>query len=347
MKMHSSPLFNEQGDDAKSSRKMWYGNSTGVVQLNSVKYEWCPQLLNKMLEDFWIPEKINLTNDINDYNDLSPDEKRVYDHVLSYLTYLDSVQQNNLPHIKIPVTAPEVNAVLGFQIYQEELHVKSYQTMIETIIDANRRDEIYQLWRKDAVLKDRCAYIASLYQTYIENPTDENYFVSLLADYLLEGLYFYNGFQIYYNFASQQKMTGSADVFKLINRDEAIHCRIFHKILEEAMLTFPHSKEQIYELTDKAVQQEINWTNHITNGQILGITEASTDQYTKYLANQRLGAIGLDKLYPDDKYKANPYKHLEGIADIGKTGDTKANFFESSVTSYNMSSAIKGWDFTP
>ena len=79
------------------------------------------------------------------------------------------------------------------QISQEGMHNHAYQYMIETIIPPEKRDAVYDFWRTDKVLAARCEFIARLYQKYIDNPTQENYFISLLADYLLEGLYFYNG----------------------------------------------------------------------------------------------------------------------------------------------------------
>ena len=111
------------------------------------------------------------------------------------------------------------------------------------------------------------------------------------------------------------------------------------------MKLFPHSVDHIYEMFDKAVEYECQWTNHIIGNDILGITEDSTDTYTKYLANIRLQDIGLTPLYAGDKYKKSPYNHLERFADTKKAGSTKANFFEvAGVTSYNMSSALEGWD---
>ena len=341
--MHYPRLFNPDGMDAKEDRKMWYGNPTNIVQLNDIKYDWALQIYEKMLKDFWIPEKIDLSDDVNCYKELTIHERRVYDHILSYLTYLDSIQTTNLPHIKIPFTAPELGFAICGQIFQESIHVKSYQTMIEAIIQPERRNSIYDLWRGDLVLKERCAYIAKLFQNYVDNPTPENYFLALIADYLLESLYFYNGFQFYYNIASQHKMNGSADMFILINRDEESHVRLYQKIIMEAMQVFPHSQEQIYELFDAAVNQEIKWTNHIMNNQILGMTDKSTEGYTKYLCNNRLKSIGLTPLYPG--FDKNPYKHLEGLANLDNKAATKANFFETGVTNYQQSNSIKGWNF--
>jgi ribonucleoside-diphosphate reductase beta chain len=230
------------------------------------------------------------------------------------------------------------------QISQEAMHNQSYQYLIETIIPSARRGEVYDFWRTDKVLRDRCEFIASLYQQYIDKQTTESYFIALVADYLLESLYFYNGFIFFYNLASRQLMSGSADVFKMINRDELSHVRLYQKLIPEAMVTFSYSVEQIYEMFDTAVKHECRWTNHIVGNDILGITEYSTEQYTKYLANIRLKAIGLEPLYREEKYSKSPYTHLERFSDTKKEGHTKANFFEATVTSYVMSSGLTGWD---
>jgi ribonucleoside-diphosphate reductase beta chain len=231
------------------------------------------------------------------------------------------------------------------QLSQEAMHNASYQYMIETIIPSDRRNSVYDFWREDKVLANRCNYIAGQYQAYLENPSGETYFTSLLADYILESLLFYNGFTYFYTLSSRMLMAGSADIFKMINRDELSHVRLFQKMLPEAMDTFVHSKEQVYEMFDTAVQNEILWTNHIIGTDILGITEESTEHYTKYLANIRLKAIGLDYLYDEEKFRKSPYSHLERFADTKAEGNTKANFFESGVTSYSMSSGISGWEF--
>jgi ribonucleoside-diphosphate reductase beta chain len=232
------------------------------------------------------------------------------------------------------------------QISQEAMHNQSYQYLIETIIPSNKRAEIYDLWRTDKVLKDRCEFIASSYQKYIDSPTQSNYFGSLCSNYILEGLYFYNGFQYFYNLASRHLMAGSADIFRMINRDELSHVRLYQKLIVEALQLFPKEsiKKGIASSFLEAVNQEINWSNHIIGNQILGITEESIDHYTKYLANIRLKAIGLNPIFTEDKYKKSPYSHLEKFSDTQGEGHTKSNFFEATVTSYVMSSGLTGWD---
>ena len=342
--MPVTPIFNPTGNDSTENRSIWFGNTTNLMQLNDVRYNWAVGLYQQMRENFWIPQRLDITQDVTDYWNLTDEERYAFDGILSYLTFLDSVQTCNIPHLKSSVTAPEISLCMAEQISQEGMHNQSYQYMIETIIPTEKRDSVYDFWRTDKVLKERCEYIATLYQKYVDNPTQENYFVALVADYLLEGLYFYNGFIYFYNLASRMLMPGSADIFKMINRDELSHVRLYQKLIPEAMGVFAHSKDQILEMFDKAVEFECRWTNHIVGNNILGITEASTEQYTKYLANARLRSISLEPLYTDPKFKKSPYTHLERFSDTKKEAHTKANFFEATVTSYVMSSGLTGWD---
>ena len=134
------------------------------------------------------PQKLDLTQDVTDYANLTPAERRAFDGILSYLTFLDSIQTCNLPHVKSAVTAPEVSLCLAEQISQEAMHGQSYQVMLEAIVPSDRRAAVYDFWRTDDVLRKRCENIAGHYQEYLDHPTQENYFRSLVADYLLEGL---------------------------------------------------------------------------------------------------------------------------------------------------------------
>jgi ribonucleoside-diphosphate reductase beta chain len=342
--MSVNPIFNPEGNDSIETRKIWFGNTTNLMQLNDVRYSWAVNLYQQMRENFWIPQKLDLTQDVVDYWNLTPDERRAYNGILSYLTFLDSIQTCNIPYLKNSITAPEVSLCMAEQVSQEGMHNQSYQYIIETVIPAEDRTVVYEFWRTDKVLFERCEFIAKLYQKYVDDSSPENYFIALLADYLLEGMYFYNGFIYFYNLASRMLMPGSADIFKMINRDELSHVRLFQKLIPEAMAVFPHSTERIYAMFDTAVRHEEEWTNHIIGNNILGITEASTEQYTKYLANIRLRAIGLEPLYSESKYQKSPYTHLERFSDTKKEAHTKANFFEASVTSYVMSSGVGGWD---
>lgn len=336
-------IMNINGND--TDRKVIGGNTTNLINLNSVKYKWAVKLYKTMRELFWIPEKVDLSGDVTCYQTLTDDERNAFDGMLSYLTFLDSIQTVNLPFIKQKITAPEISLCLSEQISQEAMHNQSYQYIIETVIPKNKRESIYENWRTIPELTKRCLAITRYYQEYVDHPTERNYYKSLYANYLLEGIYFYNGFVFFYNLANRQLMNGCADIFLYINKDEAKHLYLFKKIFDELFKDNLELKESLvddfHQMTREAVDSEIEWSTYILKN-ILGMTAQTTEQYTKHLANNRLKDIGLPALYTNT---VNPYKHLERVVNDGKNSTTKANFFETTVTSYTQSSALGDWDF--
>ena len=199
-------------------------------------------------------------------------------------------------------------------------------------------------WREDKVLLERNKYIAEIYQDFIDNRNDKNFARVLVANFLLEGLYFYNGFNFFYNLAARSLMIGTADEIKYINRDELTHCVIFANIIKEIRQERHDffNDDEIYEMFAKATEQEINWSNHIIGNRVMGITPETIEQYTKFMANKRLKEIGMQPLF--EGFDSNPYKQLENIADTNGAGSVKGNFFEANVSSYNQSTAIEGWE---
>lgn len=333
-------LFNPKATD--DDLKIWGGETTNLMNYDKTPNKWAFKLTESMEENFWIPRRVDLTQDVGDYNNLTPSERTAFNGILCYLIFLDSLQEGMLPAIGQTMTDPVVRECLAEQAMFEGIHSRSYKYIIESIYLENERDKIYYLWQEDPILLERITAIASHYQKYLDSRSNEDYFYALFADYLLEGLYFFNGFAFFFTLCHRQLMPGTADIIKLICRDERLHVVLFQKLLSEAGKEFIFSKDKLLEMINYAVEQEIGWTNHITGGNnVLGISEQSTTDYTHYLANQRMRAIGLEAIYPEVK---NPYKHLDFISDISSDAGTKSNFFESLVSSYQMSSAVSGWD---
>ena len=336
-------LFNPEGNDAIQKRTMIHGDSTNLFNLNEVKYKWAKNLYRVMMGNFWVPEKVDLTKDIKDYKQLTKDETRAFKGIISFLIFLDSLQTNNVPNISDYITAPEVNTILAIQTYQEAIHSQSYAYILESIVPAEERNKIYDFWRDDRILLERNKYIADIFQAFIDDENDENFARVLIANYILEGLYFYNGFNFFYNLASRHLLMGVADEIRYINRDELTHVTLFKNIILAIKDEKPGliTQEMVHGLFKEAVRQEIEWSNHILGNNILGINEESTERYTKFLANVRCKMIGFDEIYPG--YDTNPYTHLEKLADENND-NVKSNFFESTVTNYSQSSAVDGWD---
>ena len=172
-----------------------------------------------------------MTADAKDYKLLSEPEKRMYDLVLSQLIFMDSLQTNNLmDNINPYITAPEINACLSRQSYEEANHSKSYAVMVESISD--NTDLIYDMWKTDKKLSEKNSFIASIYiELSTGEITDEKLLLALFANQILEGIYFYSGFAAIYALGKSGKMLGSSQMIRFINNVVTLHRNMYSKPL--------------------------------------------------------------------------------------------------------------------
>lgn len=338
-------IFNPLGNDDVSARTIIKGSTTWLFNLNDVKYPWAKSLYQVMVGNFWLPEKVSgLKDDQRDFQStLSLDEQRAYKGILSFLIFLDSIQTVNLPNFSDYITSPEVNLLLSIQTYQEAIHSQSYATILESVVAPEERDDIYYFWRENEILLSRNKYIWQIYQDFIDKPNDETFFRGIIANFLLEGLYFYNGFAFFDTLVDHMKMPATGRMIAYIRRDELTHVTLFANIIREIRREFPevYNESIIREMTEKAVEQEIEWSTHILGNKISGMNGETTRDYTRWLANQRLSMIGIEPLFADAI--VNPYKNLDRLQDPNAD---KGNFFETTVINYTQSSNMAGsWDF--
>jgi len=333
--MQRKKIYNPESQETTNERRIFGGNPTGIFELNDIKYQWAYNLWEMMLNNTWFPKEVDMTKDVIDYKRLTEAEKTAYDKVLAQLIFMDSLQTNNIiDNINPFITAPEVNLILVRQAFEEALHSQSYAVMVDSI--STNTDEIYELWRRDMMLKSKNDAIAKVYEELAQDPTDHNIVKAMFANQILEGIYFYSGFTYMYTLARADKMLGSAQMIRFIQRDEVTHLLIFQNMInttkrERPELFTKQLIDEVYEMFEAAVKLESDWGAYITQGQILGLTDEIIEQYIKYLADQRLKAVGLEKLYNVE----HPIKWVENFS---KFNDQKTNFFEGNVTNYSKGS---------
>lgn len=334
MTINRKPLFNEFGDVETSKKRMINGNTTNLNDFNNMKYSWVSDWYRQGMNNFWIPEEINLSQDLKDYSKLSEAERVAYDKILSFLIFLDSIQTANLGNISSYITASEVNLCLTIQAFQEAVHSQSYSYMLDTICSPEKRNEILYQWKDDKTLLERNKFIGELYNEFIIDTTKENLLKTIMANYVLEGIYFYSGFMFFYNLERNGKMIGSAQEIRYINRDENTHLWLFRNIIKELQQEEPElfTKEMNQELVNMiktGVEHEIAWGHYVIGDNIQGINKKLIEDYIKYLGNIRLTAIGLPKIYKD--VNENPAAWVDALADANSV---KTDFFEGKSTAY-------------
>ena len=333
--MARKTIYNPDSRETLNDRRIFGGNPDGMINFTRMKYQWALKLWDTMEANTWFPKEVQMTGDAKDYKFLAPAEKRMYDLVLSQLIFMDSLQTNNLmDNINPYITVPEINACLSRQSYEEANHSKSYAVMVESISD--NTDEIYDMWKNDTQLREKNNYIAAVYDELAGDITDEKMVLAMFANQILEGLYFYAGFAAMYALGKSGKMLGSSQMIRFIQRDEVTHLLLFQNMInstrkERPELFTAELEIKVREMFRKAVDLEASWGSYITQGQILGFTDAIIRQYIEYLADRRLEAVG----YKPEYNVKHPIPWVDGYASFN---DQRTNFFEGNVVNYSKGS---------
>lgn len=335
-------LFNPDGDTDVLSRRMIGGNTTNLNDFNNMKYTWVSDWYRQAMNNFWIPEEISLGVDIKDYLHLPAEERRAYDKILSFLIFLDSIQTANLPHIGEYITANEVNLCLSIQAFQEAVHSQSYSYMLDTICEPQKREEILYQWKEDEHLLLRNEFIGSLYNEFQETKSAPSLVRTLVANYILEGVYFYSGFMFFYNLGRNGKMPGSVQEIRYINRDENTHLWLFRSMLQELKKEEPwlFTAEDINvyrHMIREGCEQEIRWGHYVIGDKIQGLTKDMVTGYIRYLGNLRCAGLGFEPVYAG--YDKVP-ESMRWVEQYSNANLIKTDFFEAKSTAYAKSSAL-------
>jgi len=328
-------IYNPDSQESLNDRRTFGGNPDGMLNFTKPKYKWATNLWDTMEANTWFPKEVQMTADAKDYKYLTPSEKRMYDLVLSQLIFMDSLQTNNIMDNMNPyITAPEINAILSRQSYEEANHSKSYAVMVESISD--NTDEIYDMWKTDAQLLKKNKFVADTFAKLGNEPTDTNIVLAMFANQILEGMYFYAGFAAMYALGKSGKMLGSSQMIRFIQRDEITHLLLFQNMIlstkqERPELFTKELEEEVRQMIRDAVKIESDWGKYITQGQILGLTDDIIVQYIQYLADQRLIAVGYEAEY-------NVKHPIPWVDSYASFNDQRVNFFEGNVVNYSKGS---------
>ena len=319
-------MFNELGDIEVSKKKLINGNTTNLNDFNNMKYKWASDWYRQAMNNFWIPEEINLSQDLKDYGNLDENERVAYDKILSFLIFLDSIQTANLSNINNYITASEINLCLTIQAFQEAVHSQSYSYMLDTICSPEKRNEILYQWKDDKELREVINQESGneeLFQNYKLNVFDIAYLTEeqikmFQSDFGIIADYFVKRRKGYKTIENHKPIKHVDEMLKFM--------RIFAE--DERFLQLDVKKNEEGEVTmctildtaiNKGIEQGITQgisqgiTQGIAKGKIIG--ENATLQLVKILlANNKIQDI--DKIYNDIQYRnklMEEYKIYERI----------------------------------
>ncbi|MBC8056517.1 MAG: ribonucleotide-diphosphate reductase subunit beta [Rhizobiales bacterium] len=335
----------------KAADKRIINGRTDVNQLVPFKYKWAWEKYLATCANHWMPQEVNMSRDIatwKDPNGLTEDERRIVKRNLGFFVTADSLAANNIVlgtyrHI----TAPECRQFLLRQAFEEAIHTHAYQYIVESLgLDES---EIFNAYNEVQSIRDKDEFLIPFIEAIMDPnfhtgtaENDQTLLKSLIVfACLMEGLFFYVGFTQILALGRQNKMTGAAEQYQYILRDESMHCNfgidLINQIkLENPQLWTPEFKAEITALFHKAVELEYRYAEDTMPRGVLGMNASMFKGYLRYIANRRATQIGLEELFPNEE---NPFPWMSEMIDLKK----ERNFFETRVIEYQSGGALS-WD---
>ncbi|WP_420825816.1 ribonucleotide-diphosphate reductase subunit beta [Thiocystis violacea] len=320
-------------------------------QLVPFKYDWAWQKYLDACANHWMPQEINMNADIalwKDPDGLTEDERTIIKRNLGFFSTADSLVANNLVlAVYRHITNPECRQYLLRQAFEEALHTHAYQYVVESLgLDEG---EIFNMYREVPSVARKAEW-ALPYTQHLADPhfhtgtteNDQTLLRELVAFYVIfEGIFFYVGFVQVLSMGRRNKMTGTAEQFQYILRDESMHMNFGIDVINQIKIENPHLwttefKQELVTMIRDAVAMEARYAHDTMPRGVLGLNAPMFEEYLQFIANRRCAQIGLSEQYPG---AANPFPWMSEVLDLKK----EKNFFETRVTEYQTGGALN-WD---
>ncbi|MGH1486339.1 MAG: ribonucleotide-diphosphate reductase subunit beta [Cellvibrionaceae bacterium] len=320
-------------------------------QLVPFKYDWAWQKYLDGCANHWMPQEVNMTADIATWKSadgLSEDERRIIMRSLGYFSTADSLVANNLVlAIYRLITNPECRQYILRQAFEEAIHTHAYQYCIESL--GMDEGEVFNMYREVPSVANKATWSIDHTQG-ITDPTfqtgtpeaDQELLRNLIGFYAVtEGIFFYCGFTQILSMGRRNKMTGVAEQFQYILRDESMHLNFGIDVINQIKLENPHLwsaefQQEVTQMILEGTELEIAYARDTMPRGVLGMNAAMMEEYLQFIANRRLAQLGLKEQYPGAK---NPFPWMSEIMDLRK----EKNFFETRVIEYQTGGALN-WD---
>ena len=341
----------ENAGRVQVDQKMMINCKADLNQLVPFKYDWAWQKYLDGSANHWMPQEINMTNDIvlwKSEDGLTEDERIIVKRNLGFFSTADSLVANNLVlALYRLITNPECRQYILRQSLEEAIHTHAYQYCIESL--GMDEGEIFNMYREVPCVARKASW-GLKYTKEISDPdfktgteeTDKQLLKNLIAFYcVLEGIFFYCGFTQILSMGRRNKMTGTAEQFQYILRDESMHVNFGIDVINQIKIENPHlwddeMKSEAAQMILEGTELEIQYARDTMPRGVLGMNAAMMEEYLKFIANRRLTQLGLDEEFTG---VSNPFPWMSEIIDLRK----EKNFFETRVTEYQVGGALN-WE---
>ena len=312
-----------------------------AINWNRIQDDKDLEVWNRLVNNFWLPEKVPLSNDVQSWATLTPEEQTTTMRVFTGLTLLDTIQGTVGAVSLIPdAITPHEEAVYTNIAFMESVHAKSYSSIFSTLASTPEIDDAFRWSVENPNLQKKAHIVMDYYRG--DEPLKRK-----VASTLLESFLFYSGFYLPLHWSSKAKLTNTADIIRLIIRDEAVHGYYigykYQKGLEKVSQAERDDMEDYtYDLLNELYDNEVGYTESLYSG--VGLVE-DVEKFLRYNGNKALMNLGYPALFPAEICDVNPAI----IASLSPNADENHDFFSGSGSSYVMGKAVEtdddDWDF--
>ncbi|WP_312778028.1 class 1b ribonucleoside-diphosphate reductase subunit beta [Corynebacterium variabile] len=317
------------------------GDRVTAINWNTIPDDKDLEVWDRLTGNFWLPEKVPLSNDIKSWGTLSEAEQTATMRVFTGLTMLDTIQGTvGATSLIDDAVTPHEEAVFTNIAFMESVHAKSYSSIFMTLASTPQINDAFRWSEENENLQTKADIVLNFYQG--DDPLKKK-----VASTLLESFLFYSGFYLPMYWSSHAKLTNTADVIRLIIRDEAVHGYYigykYQRALEhETEARRQELKDHTFELVFDLYDNECQYTEDLYDD--LGWTE-DVKRFLRYNANKALNNLGYEGLFPVDETRVSP----SIISALNPGGDENHDFFSGSGSSYVIGKAENtvddDWDF--
>lgn len=312
-----------------------------AINWNSIPDEKDLEVWDRLTGNFWLPEKVPVSNDLPSWKTLTEKEKETTMRVFTGLTLLDTIQGTVGAISLLPDSQTlHEEAVYTNIAFMESVHAKSYSNIFMTLASTPMINDAFRWSEENENLQKKAKIILSYYKG--EDPLKKK-----VASTLLESFLFYSGFYAPMYWSAHAKLTNTADLIRLIIRDEAVHgYYIGYKyqvaVNEASPQRQAELKEYTFDLLDELYENEEQYTEDLYDP--LGLTE-DVKKFLRYNANKALMNLGYEALFPAEAVDVNPAI----LAALSPNADENHDFFSGSGSSYVIGDIVDtedgDWDF--
>lgn len=302
-------------------------NIINAVNWNAVEDEMDLTVWNRLTTNFWLPEAIPVSNDLQSWSKLTEAEQLTTQKVFAGLTLLDTMQSAGAAKIMEHALTPHEEAVMSNLVFMESVHAKSYSSIFSTL---NSTEEINQIFRW-VVEDDNLQKKAQIVQSYYD---EGNPLKMRVASTMLESFLFYSGFYWPFYLSAHGKLTNTADIIRLIVRDEGVHgyyigYKYQQALKEESVKVQAEMYEFTHDLATELYENEIIYTRNLYDP--VGLTEDAL-HFIRYNLNKAMMNLGYEVPFGADDTKVS----AAILASLSPDSNENHDFFSGAGSSYVM-----------